>query len=103
MAETRPTYTDATWKADMAAIQDVLGDRIAPTMEQMLASLKGLDAGRTQIALFTNALGQVTELGTQATVILDATGTRYNPVNETQAAAGGLTEVYGEKTAHTNG
>lgn len=98
-----PTYTDKTWKADMAEIRDVLAGVLTPAMDRMLADLRRLDAGRTQIAMFSNACGLVGELATQADVILDVTGARYNPVSETQAAAGGLTEVYGEKTAHQSG
>lgn len=103
MAETAPTYTDATWKAEMAAIRDALGARVTPVMEQMLANLHQLDAGRTQIALFTKALGMAGDNATDADRILDATGARYSPVNETQAAAGGLPEVYGTKHAHQAG
>jgi hypothetical protein len=103
MAETQAGYTHREWKADMAAIRDVFGGRIAPAMEQMLANLRALDAGRTQMAQFSNALGLVGELATQADQIIDATGARYGGVNEAQAAAGGLPEVYGDKRAHQAG
>ena len=103
MATTTPGYTDAAWKTEMAQILDALGGTLTSVMEQMLADLHRLDAGRTQTAQFTQAIGVVGELATDGEQILDATGARYNPVNEAQAAAGGLPEVYGEKTAHQAG
>jgi hypothetical protein len=103
MATVQPAYTDRVWKSDMSSMTGLLSERMAPVMERMLASLKALDAGDTQIRLFTIALGRVSDLATQGHAILTEVGARYNPVNEAQAAAGGLREVYGEKTAHQNG
>lgn len=103
MAETAPTYTDAAWKTEMKAICDAVTGQVTPVMESMLADLRRLDAGRTQIALFTKAIAMTGELATDGDRILDATGARYGAVNETQAAAGGLAEVYGDKHAHQVG
>lgn len=102
MAETTAAYTHRMWTADMAAMRDLLR-RIAAATEQGLASLRRLDAGRTQIEMFTDVLIRLTERAAQADQILGEVGRVYNPVNEAQAAAGGLPEVYGEKTAHQRG
>ena len=103
MATTAPGYTDATWKAEMAQICEACAHTLTSVMEQMLADLHGLDAGRTQTAQFTQAIGLVGELATDGAQILDRTGQRYGPVGEAQAAAGGLDEVYGTKHAHQAG
>jgi hypothetical protein len=103
MAERPPTYTDKVWKTEMKEIRDAINGTLTPVMEQMLAGQHRLDAGRTQVALFTRALTMTGELATDADLILDRTGARYGPVNEAQAAAGGLGEVYGDKHAHQAG
>jgi hypothetical protein len=103
MAEQAPTYTDRTWQADMGAIRDVSATKLAPALEQMLGDLMRLDAGRTQIARMRQCYVMVTELVTEANRILITTAERYSPVNEAQAAAGGLPEVYGDKHAHQAG
>lgn len=103
MAGKSAEYTHRHWTADMASIRAVFADRVAPAMEQMLTDLRRLDAGRTQIAMFTTALARVSDLGARADQILTAVGYAYDPVNEAQASAGGVAEVYGEKNAHQMG
>lgn len=94
-------YTHGGWKADMAQILEVYGERIAPAMDRMLAGLRRVEAGRTQTALFEQALGMAAELNSAGQAILASSGADGDRVGEAQRAAGGKDEVYGDKHAST--
>jgi hypothetical protein len=103
MATETVPYTHGGWKAEMGAMQKVYGAQIAPAAEHMLAGLRRLDAGDTQIAEFEKALGMIGDLVTEAARILAGHGADGDEVAEAIARAGGTGEVYGEKHAHQAG
>lgn len=95
------TYTHGTWKAGMAQILEAYGERIVPAMDAMLGGLRRVEAGRTQISQFEQALAMAGELHTAGAEILATSGADGDRVGEAQRAAGGEDEVYGDKHAHT--
>src|SRR5260370_39998913 len=98
MAEERTGYTLETgWKPQMQAMNRTYYDRVIPPVEAMLAGLRRVDAGRTQIAEFENALELIRGLAREGEAILAVRGAEGDQVADAQRAAGGLHEVYGDK------
>jgi hypothetical protein len=102
MAEETTAYKHAAWKTEMTVMRAAYTEQVGPAMLAMLTGLHRLDAGRTQISLFSEGITRVNDLAAEAEGILATSGADGDRVAEKQAAAGGRTEVYGQQEAHQN-
>lgn len=93
-------YTHRTWLDEMAvALGHVAG--VYRDFTVMTATLTQVGAGRTQMALVTDAQVRAMEIMQRGVTFVDATDRRYMPVFEAIQQAGGQTEVAQDKRYHT--
>jgi hypothetical protein len=96
MAGKDVTYTHAQWRIEAQAITGDLGD-LSGALEHMRAGLVQRQAGVTQLREQARWAAMVSELSTDGNRILGTHDPRQTRVGEAQAAAGGLSEVAGDK------
>ena len=97
MAGKDTRYTHAQWRVSATALRDALRTQLVEALDHMIAGLRRVDAGKSQIAFMQQSLITVRELGDMGTTILGAHDARLRQVGEAQAHAGGLPEVAGDK------
>lgn len=90
-------YTHRDWRTEAAGIRDALDQVLVPALEHIVADLQRVQAGRTQLQQARQMPRLVGELAGEATTILGDHDQRLRRVGEAQAAAGGVTEVAGDK------
>lgn len=100
---TQAPYTHRQWRAEMNAMLDFLRTDVAAVMERMHASVTAMRGGATQLAQLSSCRMAVADLISDGAALVASADARQVPIADAQAAAGGVTEVAGDKRYHTAG
>jgi hypothetical protein len=92
-------YTHRDWKHATGQVLLVVAAGVK-ALEQMLASLADVHAGKTHMEHVQACMTTGTELLASGLELVDSTDARYLPVHEAIQAAGGKDEVAHTKTYH---
>ena len=105
--DTRPRggtadYTHRTWKSEMIKAVTIF-NAIVYVLDNMERSLVGMGAGETQLRWVRLCRSTAAEIVTQTVEFVGVINTRYDPVADAVAAAGGQPEVTDDKKYYTTG
>jgi hypothetical protein len=93
------TYTHRGWKHETGQVL-LVDAAIVQALDQMLAALAEVEAGKTHMDLMRQLMVEGGEILEQGLTLVDETDRRYLPVHEAVQAAGGKEEVATVKTYH---
>lgn len=97
MAGRQAQITHREWRKFVQDANAVARDTLGPALEHRHAGLVRVQAGETQIRNSLAAIRRVYELAVMGESILGSHDQRLTRVGEAQAAAGGVSEVAGDK------
>ena len=95
----RGGYTHRDWKHETGQVLLVVAAGVR-ALEEMLAALAAVQAGKTHMELVQGCMTTGSELLASGLALVDSTDARYLPVHEAIRAAGGQEEVAHVKTYH---
>lgn len=97
MAGREVRYTHRDWRTFVQEANAAARELLGPALEHRHAGLVRVQAGETQLKNSAAAIRRVHELAAEGERILGDHDARLTRVGEAQAAAGGLSEVAGDK------
>lgn len=96
MAGRDASFTHKHWAVITVSLRDAVDSKLAPAASHVVASLKQMQAGKTQLAQGAHVVQALSELGTAYSRLFARYDTLFRGVNEAVRAAG-LDEVAARK------